>query len=266
VMEAGPDIYSGSEPHGEEAFRSLAKMGVKTVVSVDGARPQVELARKYGLRYVHIPIGYDGVDEAAGKSLARLVKEAKEPVYVHCHHGVHRGPAAAAVACIAAGHTDNASAQDFLKKAGTSPKYQGLWRDVAAYQPPADGAELPELVEIAKITSMAAAMAKIDRKYDNLKLISASRWRVPEDHPDLVAAKEINMMLEGFEAAIAACDDYPAEMKSEFATSVATAKQIKQILESTAGKPLAEANASAATQHLATLQSSCNTCHTEFRN
>ena len=43
-------IYSGSEPHGEKAFKKLAEMGMKVIVSVDGARPQLELAKKYGLR------------------------------------------------------------------------------------------------------------------------------------------------------------------------------------------------------------------------
>ena len=96
-------LYSGSEPHGEEGIASLKELGVKTIVSVDGAKPAVETARKYGMRYVHIPIGYDGVPEEAGQSLARLMREAETPIYVHCHHGKHRGPAAVAVACVAGG-------------------------------------------------------------------------------------------------------------------------------------------------------------------
>jgi hypothetical protein len=38
--------FSGSSPEGDEGFRSLQKLGVKTVLSVDGARPDVELAHK----------------------------------------------------------------------------------------------------------------------------------------------------------------------------------------------------------------------------
>src|SRR5262245_48501413 len=51
-------IYSGGQPQGEQAFQSLARLGVKTVVSVDGARPDVDAAHRNGLRYVHVPIGY----------------------------------------------------------------------------------------------------------------------------------------------------------------------------------------------------------------
>ena len=135
VMRVSDRIYSGSEPHGEDGFASLERMGIKTVVSVDGARPNVEEARKHGLRYVHIPIGYDGIPEQAGAALARLVKEVDGPVYVHCHHGRHRGPAAA-VACIASGATQGKEALGILEKAGTSKDYMGLWRDVEKYKPP----------------------------------------------------------------------------------------------------------------------------------
>ena len=73
--EVGSDLCVGGDPAGDAAFRALAERGVKTVVSVDGAKPDVATARKYGLRYVHIPIGYDGVPEKAGLSLARVVRD-----------------------------------------------------------------------------------------------------------------------------------------------------------------------------------------------
>ena len=57
-------LLSGSGPEGDEGFASLQQLGVKTVLSVDGARPDVARARRFGLRYVHLPIGYDGVPEA----------------------------------------------------------------------------------------------------------------------------------------------------------------------------------------------------------
>src|SRR3712207_7739670 len=58
-----------------------------TVISVDGARPDVELARKYGLRYVHLPIGYDDVTENEGRAIAKAITELPGPFYIHCHHG-----------------------------------------------------------------------------------------------------------------------------------------------------------------------------------
>src|SRR5579883_2265955 len=47
-------LFSGSSPEGDEGFRSLKELGVRTVISVDGSRPDVERARKFGLRYIHI--------------------------------------------------------------------------------------------------------------------------------------------------------------------------------------------------------------------
>src|SRR3712207_3553770 len=60
-LPVSSQVYCGGEPEGEEGFQTLARLGVTMIVSVDGARPKVALARKYGLRYVHIPIGYDGI-------------------------------------------------------------------------------------------------------------------------------------------------------------------------------------------------------------
>ena len=48
VLRVSDRIYSGSEPHGDEGLESLVKLGVKIVVSVDGARPNVEAAKKHG--------------------------------------------------------------------------------------------------------------------------------------------------------------------------------------------------------------------------
>jgi hypothetical protein len=128
LLQAAPHVFSGSEPAGEPAFRSLRELGVTMIVSVDGAEPDVTGAAKFGLRYVHIPIGYDGIDTQAGRALARAAKEATGNIYVHCHHGRHRGPAAAAVVCMAAGSLTAEQSAALLAMAGTSPDYAGLWR------------------------------------------------------------------------------------------------------------------------------------------
>ena len=54
-------LYSGSSPDGEVGFASLRKLGVKTVILVDGAPPDVRLAERYGLPFVDqkqlMPVG-----------------------------------------------------------------------------------------------------------------------------------------------------------------------------------------------------------------
>ena len=73
---------------------------MQTVISVDGAKPDLEAARKHGLRYVHLPHGYDGVPAPRGDELAIALRTLEGPIYVHCHHGKHRSPAAAGVAWV----------------------------------------------------------------------------------------------------------------------------------------------------------------------
>ncbi|MDB6055674.1 MAG: hypothetical protein JWN25_3197, partial [Verrucomicrobiales bacterium] len=59
VFQLSESLYSGSAPDGNEGFAQLQKLGIKTIISVDGSRPDVELAHKYGMHYVHLPHGYN---------------------------------------------------------------------------------------------------------------------------------------------------------------------------------------------------------------
>jgi hypothetical protein len=255
-------IYSGGEPHGEAAFAELAKLGVKVVVSVDGAKPNVEAAKQHGLRYVHIPIGYGGIPTAAGQALARVVREtgaAGEMVYFHCHHGKHRGPAAAAVACIAAEAADHAAAEQILVAAGTSRDYAGLWRDVAAFAPPPPGAKLPELAETAQVDSLTAAMSNIDRAFDNLKLSQAGEWKLLPDHPDIVAAQEALMVKEALhESARTLAEGYDEVFLAWLRTAEGHAAQLESALRANDG--------AAASRIMLSLDSACKQCHTKHRN
>ena len=83
---------SGSAPEGDIGFEELERMGVKTIISVDGAVPAVERAKARGMRYIHLPIGYNGFDEKRRLELVRATRDAMKdgPVYLHCHHGKHR--------------------------------------------------------------------------------------------------------------------------------------------------------------------------------
>jgi protein tyrosine phosphatase (PTP) superfamily phosphohydrolase (DUF442 family) len=259
LMKLSGRFYSGSEPHGDEGFASLAKLGVKTVVSVDGAKPNLEAARKHGIRYVHIPIGYDGVPEDAGLSLARVAKDAEGPIYVHCHHGKHRGPAAAAVACIAAGDSTNKDAIGILERAGTSKDYKGLWRDVQNFVPPPDGAALPELVEVAEVGSFPAAMSQVDRAFDNLKLCRDAKWSVPPDHPDIVPEQEALLLFEGLFEAGRNQDDAPdPQFKKWLAESESAANNLRSDLR--------KKDLKAATDRLLLLEKSCKQCHQKYRD
>ena len=259
LLQITEELYSGGEPHTEESFASLVRLGIKTVVSVDGATPDVALARKYGLRYVHIPIGYDGIDEAAGLSFARLAQDAKGPLYVHCHHGKHRGPAAAAITCIAMGKTNNAGALAILKRAGSSENYGRLWRDVENYQMPTADVALPDLVEVATINSLAAAMAQIDRAYDHLVLYKDAGWTTPPDHTDLVPAQEALLIREAFRESVRNLD---VAYDAQFTVWLTEAELQAESLETA----ISAKDTAVIAKKFAALRASCMQCHKAYRN
>ncbi|MFM7131243.1 MAG: hypothetical protein ACKO0V_17990, partial [bacterium] len=44
VWQFGPGLYSGGQPEGPTGFQSLADLKIKTIISVDGAAPALDLA------------------------------------------------------------------------------------------------------------------------------------------------------------------------------------------------------------------------------
>ena len=264
LVRLSAEVYSGSEPSGEEAFSSLKKLGVMTIVSVDGATPNIAFARQYGLRYVHIPFGYDAIPSFAQLSLTRAAREAKTPLYVHCHHGKHRGPAAAAIVCRAKRMVDTAGALKIMENAGTSRDYAGLWRDVEQFSVPTVDVPLPELVEVAKVESLAASMAQIDRTLDHLKLLAATNWKTPADHPDLVATHLALQLQEHLHEASRRlsepehANDYDTKFRDWLTESDATSQKLRTFLN--------DNNAAAATAVFATLQQKCRQCHIKYRD
>ncbi|TWT90576.1 hypothetical protein Mal64_09700 [Pseudobythopirellula maris] len=261
-VRVGPRLIVGGEPKDDAAFAALAAQGVKTVVSVDGARPQADLAAKHGLRYVHVPIGYDGLPESAQLSLARVAKEIDGSVFVHCHHGKHRGPAAAAIVARCQGLVDVEGAERLLNEAGTSHDYAGLWRDVTAFTPPPEGAKLPELVAAAEVDSLAAAMAMVDRAWDHLKLCEKSAWSAPAEHPDLVPSREAILIREGLHESVRALEGGDGGTDEALIAAMREAEMVAKELE----KSLANGNAAVSNRLFATLATQCKECHAGYRN
>ena len=73
-------IISGGLPDGEAAFEELKSLRVKTIISVDGAKPNLALAAKYGMRYVHLPHGYNGISDEHAVQLAKAVYNFDGPI------------------------------------------------------------------------------------------------------------------------------------------------------------------------------------------
>ena len=187
------DIYSGAVPEGDEGFESLKAMGVKTIISVDGAKSQLSKAQKQGLRYVHLPFGYDGVPRERQLQIARAVRDLEHPIYIHCHHGKHRSAAGTASAAVTLGLITVEQAIARMKVSGTSPNYKGLYETVQSTQP-ALISEMDqvsnEFPEVWQTENMVDAMVAIDVAHDHLKAIQKAHWKVPAEHPDLIPVSE----------------------------------------------------------------------------
>ena len=166
IMEG---VYSGSSPEDERSFEALQLLQVKTILSVDGATPDVEGAKSFGLRYVHLPIGYDGVPESRAIEIAKAIRDLPGPIYIHCHHGKHRGPAAAAAAmrCLDP-KVSVESLSKFLKAAGTDPRYAGLYAAIEREPPKLDDAKI-EFSERTETPDLVRRMVEIDEVWDRLK-------------------------------------------------------------------------------------------------
>jgi protein tyrosine phosphatase (PTP) superfamily phosphohydrolase (DUF442 family) len=265
VYRAGEALYSGGQPMGEEAFRDLAALGVKTVISVDGARPAVELAGKYGMRYVHLPIGYDGIPRDRVVELSAALEALPKPVYVHCHHGKHRGPAAAAVALMGAEGWSPEAGEALLAAAGTSPKYPGLFAAVRGYVPPAPGeraaVQADALPAVAPLPAFTEAMAQVDRTFDRLEYCAEADWGAPPDHPDVNPPHEARQMAELF-AEIHRAEAESGEWDARFVEMLRESAEAAADLEAA----LARGDHDAAQHAYVQLGRLCGDCHDDHRN
>lgn len=263
VWQLSRRVFSGSEPADDAAFAELVSLGVKTVVSVDGVAPLAETARKHGLRYVHIPVGYDGVSADAAQALTRVARDVPGTIYVHCHHGKHRGPAAAAILCRADDGRSATAAQAILEKAGTGREYPGLWRSVAQFRTPPPDASLPELAERAPVESLASAMAKGDRIFERVQANLADTEQGDTPSGQRTAREDSIQLAELFMEA--ARTTAPGELRQGLQSAGELAKELSVALAgadgTTSDKSLAHARGI-----FERLGQSCVQCHRQRRN
>lgn len=264
-------VISGGLPEGDAAFKELAALGVKTIISVDGATPDIALAKKYGLRYVHMPHGYDGISDDRAKELAKAVRDLPGPIYIHCHHGKHRSPAAATVACVGAGYLAPSHAVEILKAAGTSENYRGLYEAARAAKRLDDplldslAVEFPEKVQVPPI---ADAMIAMEHLHDRLKTLQANQWMSVPEQPDLDSAHEALLLREQYTELLRTNEvaRQPQGFRDLLVKSEATALHLETLLgqwkEQGARRPVPEEVDRAMTA----VSKSCTGCHQAYRD
>jgi protein tyrosine phosphatase (PTP) superfamily phosphohydrolase (DUF442 family) len=265
-----PDLLSGSAPESDSAFAALAQLGVKTLISVDGARPDVEAARRHGLRYVHLPHGYDGISPDLQLRLVQAAQWLPGPVYVHCHHGKHRGPATAAVICMANAGWTSAQATAWLAAAGTATNYVGLYQVVQRFEPPTPAqrqSSSPNFPETAPVSGLVEAMVGIDRRWEHLRAVRAAAFRPPAEHPDLVPAHEAMLLTELYREArrLTESRDRGPDFLVQLEAAENLAVQLRLELEEFAVSPTPERQLKLDALFNAAAQQ-CTSCHRAHRD
>lgn len=260
-------IFSGSQPKGDVSFAALAKAGVKTIISVDGARPDVEAAKRHGLRTVHLPFGYDGIPASRIAELANAAQTTAPhagKIFIHCHHGLHRGPAAAGVICEAIAGWTPAQTETWLKQAGTSADYPGLYRAVREFRAPTreEIARIGPLPEAAKTPPLVDTMVAMDEQLEHLKAHQRAGWDAVSENPERQSAHAATLLWEQLQE-LARTDD-TAKRTDDFRKLLTDSEHAAATLrDSLRTSPSDNARLDRA---LKKTTQSCAACHKVYRN
>ncbi len=257
------NVGQGAQPEGDIAFQNLKALGYRTILSVDGSVPDIEGARKHGLRYVHVPIGYDGINKPLAARIVKAARISEHPIFVHCHHGKHRGPAAAMICRISEDKISNATAIKGLERSGTSKNYTGLWRDVRAFRGVSeeDLAAVTELPNKVLPKGLRAGMVHVNERWEALKLSQKNAWKPMAAHPDISAPHEARMLWELNREM--ARNDTEAQGKGDiFLKYLKVSEDAGIALE----KALRAKDVEGANKQFAIITNSCASCHRDYRN
>jgi len=270
VYRLSERIISGSEPHGEAAFRRLKAMGVNTIISDDGKAPDVDLATRFGLRYVHVPIQYRGVTDEELVRIVKTFRELEPPFYVHCFHGKHRGPTAAAIGrLVLDGVSRETALAEMRQWCGTSKKYAGLYRDVANKRIPTEEetrSDPWDLPSRQKLEGFRHAMIEVVRSADHLEHLSGRDWTPDPSHPDVDAQNEADKLAGLFEQSLRLSE--VREKPDDFRRWISEAGEWSRRLQThlgalSAGDPTVLAGANTAYREI---RNRCAACHRGYRN
>ncbi len=228
----------------------------------------MDAAKKERLRYVHVPIGYNGVPQERVLQIAKAMNELPGPFNIHCHHGKHRGPAAAAVAMLCA--DDKCSVTDalkLLKAAGTDPRYKGLFESVEKLSRPTkdDLKKALPLAEAERVAGITQAMVAIDHHFDHLKLARKAGWRSPKDHPDIDPPHEALQLLEQIKELRRqpATAKRPADFQKWLEDTEVAAKAIEKLLRQAKTEKTVSDEVG---RHFTRASAICAACHAKYRD
>jgi hypothetical protein len=195
--------------------------------------------------------------------LVRATRELPGPIYVHCHHGKHRGPAAAVALwrCLDK-HATADQAVAAMKVIGTADRYQGLYdsvRNISLPSPAELNSAKSDLPELSHVPPLAKTMAEIDRMWDKVASSSADRSSTTLSM-QLTTAYDI---AEQFREA-ARLGDVSEEMQPGFRDIVDDIEKFAETIKGQVRNP-GKDNPDRQTA-AAKVKQRCDECHAKFRD
>jgi hypothetical protein len=169
-----------------------------------------------------------------------------------------------------------ATALEEMCRAGTDPRYTGLYAAPGQFRRPRTGewdAGQPDLdavpadfPEVAEVAALAQVLVGVDERWDNLKRVKAAGWKVPADHPDIDPAHEAVQLEELFRETgrLPAVQQRPEEFRRWLMDAEQSAIDLEKLLRRLPGKAAAEA--AAAEQMFGRVGESCSRCHAKYRD
>ncbi len=133
-------VYRGAQPT-PQGFKSLAKLGIKTVIDLRGGGPRAaseeKLVKAAGMKYISIPMkGLQAPsDDEIWKALGILDDSSGWPVFVHCRRGKDRTGVVVACYRIVHDHWQNEKALEEARIGGMSWVERAMQSYVLQFQP-----------------------------------------------------------------------------------------------------------------------------------
>jgi len=250
-VQPGMGIHVGGEPAGESGLRALQELGIRSIIDVDATSPGSGIKEHFGIRVVHLPLKYSGITMEEAQVISGLLETLQRPIYVHCHHGTNRAPAAVAVGLVGTGEWNTQDGLALLRACGTDPAFKGLYDSVgsALRIAPALRRHHPGRIDPG---DLALTMDLVDTEWTRLEQFAHSHWVDPG--APAIAAQLVDLLRT--------TSGFSGEHGSGFAElsdqSIAAAQQLEDML--IAGRH------AAATGQLHLLDQSCSACHERYRN
>ena len=142
------NYYRGAQPS-EEGFRSLEKMGIKTVVNLRTSKSDRSRLKNTKLDYEHIWFKTWHPEEEDVVRFINIVTDPKrQPVFVHCRHGADRTGLMTALYRIT---VDGWSKQDAIKEMTTGGfGFHPEWKNLIKFIEKFDVEELRRQLDLEK--------------------------------------------------------------------------------------------------------------------